>query len=252
MSSPTKSSHQVQVETENAQSRASSASTQIKHNEYTATGATQTPNKSLRQRKAEIREASEQKRYSVGTTPTVTDTHQNQQQTQPLDDVEQLILHQEIEEQEEKQNVRRDHITRLAIQGFDFINSNQLSKKLAIQHKCSVQQIQDDLQQLTDPKVWKKHKLRLKHSIQQQQLRKEKLKQHRKSQVSDFMNQSVVFSTDLLITMAKQFECQPRNIVEDMMHYKTFDNLHKTFKQANSKMPAIRAITRYTKLNLRY
>ncbi|MBR9727986.1 hypothetical protein ACFOD0_03095 [Shewanella intestini] len=168
---------------------------------------------------------------------------------QPLVDIESLTPEKIAEL--EVINQRRDHITLLAIKGMKFDDVDLLNS-LAQKYHCSANDIMGDMQLLTNPEVWNQHKLRLKNAQDSQVFRKQQLKENRKNQVSEFMNESVKFTSELLVALSQQFECQPRHIVEDIMHYKTFKNLHETFKQSNVTLPTVRAIYRCAKLNIQY
>ncbi|NKF50756.1 hypothetical protein G3R49_09255 [Shewanella sp. WXL01] len=167
---------------------------------------------------------------------------------------EQLSLEQLSPEQVARLEVieqRRDHIVLLAMKGKKFSDMPLLTA-LANKYHCSVLDIMDDLELLTQPAVWKQHKSRLKSTQELQIMRKQQLQKERKNTVGEFMDESVKFNSDLLIALSKQFECKPKQIVADIMHYKSYDNLISGYKQAKASLPGVRAALRCAKLNLKY
>lgn len=146
---------------------------------------------------------------------------------------------------------RRDYLMYLVLQKVDVTKQNVL-ESIAAKFLCTIEEVIADIRALANSDIWKHHKQRLKSMLWQKQQRCAQLAVARKNEVSDKMERSFTFTAENLLSLAKQFECRPLNIAEDIQHFKKFTTQKQLFIERKSKAPAIRAFGRFAKYNLKY
>ncbi|UJF22822.1 hypothetical protein [Shewanella sp. OMA3-2] len=150
-----------------------------------------------------------------------------------------------------KANDRRDYLVYLTIKGVNIISMEKIAS-IARKFDCDSKQIIEDIQSLATKEIWKKHKKRLKDRINGQINRRSALTVARKNDISNKMLQSFSFNAETLLNLSNQFECRPVHIVDDIRHFKKFSTQKQFFIDKRSKVPIIRALTRFARFNIQY
>ncbi|QDE30309.1 hypothetical protein [Shewanella polaris] len=132
------------------------------------------------------------------------------------------------------------------------LKSNEFINHLISVIPTSTDTIMKDIASLKSPETFKKHKNRVKQSLINRGERKAELMLQGTKAINEAMEKSIKFDSDMLVDLSIRYECNPRQIVDEIIRYKKISTQVAIKKNKKQKLPVMRALVKCAKLNIKY
>ncbi|KVW99827.1 hypothetical protein [Shewanella frigidimarina] len=162
-----------------------------------------------------------------------------------------------VEDHVTTNNIDNETLLRRDLIVYNLYSKRNLSNSEFIRHLASIipvstDIIMTDIASLKSVDTFKKHKVRVKQALILRGERKAALMIQGVKAINDAMDKSVKFDSDMLVNLSLRYECNPKQIVDEIIKYKKLSTQVALNKIKNHRLPVIRALVKCAKLNSRY
>jgi hypothetical protein len=132
------------------------------------------------------------------------------------------------------------------------LNNSEFIRHLSSIIPVSTDIIMTDIASLKSVDTFKKHKVRVKQALILRGERKAALMIQGAKAINEAMDKSIKFDSDMLVNLSIRYECNPKQIVDEIIKYKKLSTQVALNKIKNNRLPVIRALVKFAKLNSKY